>query len=169
MEASDATGNEPWIPMVSYGATNRAVYYEIQNMSLSASEVWRLGMRFVKEGGTNEDQIWTSPKLSINGRTLMPMRLQTNFQNFQLLLDATQNPFPNTIRVKLNPPAANTRLALLRIVDDQGRKVDYLSGGFEDFGFDCQWKIPVGAEWVRVTVHLVETRNFEFTARPTQQ
>lgn len=169
MEANDATGNEPWVPMVNYGATNGSVYYEMQNMNLSPSEIWRLRTRFVKQGPSSDDKTWTSPKLEVEGGTLSPMTLQTDFETFQLTLETTHAPFRNTIRLKLSPPAKNARLELSPILDDQGKRVEYESGGFEDFGFDAQWKIPARTEWVRFTIRLVETRDFEFMARPSRE
>jgi len=118
---------------------------------------------------TNDAQSWTSPELEVENGALVPMKLETNFDGFQLALQTTQSPFNDTIRLKLSPPSTNSRLLHPRIVDNQGRQVEYQSGGFEGFSFDAQWKIPIGAKWITVTTRLVEIRHFEFTARPTRQ
>ena len=164
MDATDATGNEPWFPMVTWGKTNGLAYYEVFAASLSPSEVWRLKMRFVKEH--REEPEWRSPDLAVETGKIVKTNFATNFQGGRLTVECLQNPFDNTVRCKLNPLPENTKLRLVEFVDNQGRQVEYASGGFEDSGIDAQWKIPTNAESVHFTVGLAETRSFEFFARP---
>ena len=168
MDARDATGNEPLSPKASHGATNGLVYYEIQNMDLSPSEVWRLRMRFVNETATDDSHTWTSPELAVQVGSLVTMSLETNLQTSGLSLATTQ-PFQNIIRLKLLPRSSNTRVSLPTIVDNLGRRAEYEVEGFEDFGSEAQWKIPARAKWVKISMRLLETRNFEFIAQPTRQ
>ena len=169
MEATDATANEPWVPMVTYGVTNNLAFYEIRGTSLSPSEVWKLRVRLAKEKEPAPKQVWTSPDLVVENGALSPVTLTTNLQTGPLTLECLQAPFHNTIRLNVNPLPKDTRLRLAEIVDNQGRKVEYASGGIGDSGFDAQWKIPAGAKWIRVSIRLVETRAFEFVAQPTRQ
>jgi hypothetical protein len=167
MKATDATGNEPWIPIADYRATNRLVTWEIQGASLSPTEVWQLRMRFFKEGDVASDPIWTSPKLVVQGGVLGDVNLKTNVQSYQIALECEQSHFRDTIRLKLDPVPKETRLSSPDIVDDQGRPVKYKSGSLSDSGFDAQWKIPEGAKWIQLKVRLADTRTFEFMAQPT--
>ncbi len=169
MEAIDATGNEPWVPMVTYEATNNLAAYEIQATSLSPSEVWKLRVRFAKERDSAPEKMWTSPDLAVEDGVVAPVSLTTNWQAGDLTLETSEDPFPKTIILRLYPLPDNTRLKVAEFVDDRGRKVEYEGGSFEDSGFHVKWKIPDKAAWVRITVRLVETRNFEYVAQPTRQ
>jgi hypothetical protein len=166
VETTDATGNEPQIPMVRHYATNRLVSYEMQRVSLSPSEVWRLRTRFCKEGNKAGEQIWTSPRLFLQGKVLANVNIATNIQSFKITLVCENSPFTNTIRLKLHPLPAETRLCFPEIVDNRGRAVTYKSGGIGDSGFDAQWKVPAEAEWIQLNLRLAQTRTFEFVARP---
>jgi hypothetical protein len=166
MGASDAAGNEPPIPMWGYGATNLLVWGEMQRVSLSPSEVWRLRTRFCKEGDKAGDQIWTSPRLPLQSGVLAKWNLTTNFPTYKLTLDCEHGKFGNTIRLNLDPLPKETRLCFPEIVDNLGRPVTYASGGIGDSGFDAQWKIPADAQWVQINLRLAKTRTFEFVAQP---
>jgi hypothetical protein len=167
MEASDATGNEAWVPMVNCDSSNGLVHYEIQCTSLSPSEAWRIQARFCEQGGPAAKQLWRSPELVVRDGALLATKLKTNVQSFLITLECEQSPFHNTIRLKLKTPPKDTHLRAPEIVDDQGRMATYESGGFGDSEFDAQWKLPDGAKWMTVRVSLAETRTIEFVARPT--
>jgi hypothetical protein len=167
MNATDATGNEPLFPMVTWGKTNGLAYYEIFAASLSPSEVWKLKMRFVKEH--REEPEWTSPDLAVETGKIVETNFATGFQGGRITLECFQSPFNNTVRCKLSPLPQNTKLRLVEFVDNEGHQVEYASGGFEDSGIDAQWKIPTNVASVHFTVGLAETRSFEFLARPTKE
>src|SRR6266496_4614783 len=101
-------------------------------------------MRFVKERDPNRKPSWISPDLEVEGGNLSPMNLTTNMQAGRITLECSQTPFPNTMRLKLDPPLKGARMHQAEIVDNRGRRVEYASGFMEDFGFDAQWKIPDG-------------------------
>ncbi len=162
MESSDATGNEPMAPMVDMQAPDGQVTYEIQGVSLSPTEAWRLKTRFSKDG----ELIWTSPRLVMEAGALAKVNLTTNIQPYKITLECEQTPFHNTIRAKLDPLPQETRLCFPEFVDNLGVPVTYESGWIGDAGFDAQWKIPVVAEWIQLRLRLAQTRTFEFVAQP---
>jgi hypothetical protein len=166
LESSDATGNEPRVPMLDMEATNGQENYEIQGVSLSPTEVWRMKTRFSKTGGNAGEQIWTSPRLAIQEGFLSKENLSTNIQSFKITLECEQAPFHDTVRVKLDPLPEATRLCFPEILDDQGRSVTYKSGTIGDSGFDAQWQIPKDAQWIQINLRLAQTRTFEFVAQP---
>ncbi len=163
IEATDATGNEPWYPAADSGATNGLFYYEIDGVGLSPSEVWRVRARFARSGTAQ----WTSPELPVRAGSLLPMSLSTNLQSLPITLACIQSLIYNTIVLKVADLPANAKLGKVEILDDQGRPSKYKSGGFSDSGFDAQWAIPVGAKWLKVSITLSETRAFDFLAKPT--
>ncbi|MSU59541.1 MAG: hypothetical protein EXS35_15450 [Pedosphaera sp.] len=169
LEARDATGNELWPAMVNFFATNGLSVYETVGARLSASEVWRLNVRFTRENEASPARVWVSPDLPVNNGSLIPLTLKTNFQSSQVTLRSTQSPFKNTIVLKFKPMPTNARIGLPGVVDDLGRKAEYEGGGFEDDGFEAQWKIPPGAKSLRVKIAWLETRDFKFLARPERE
>ncbi|HEX5221092.1 MAG TPA: hypothetical protein VFZ59_16125 [Verrucomicrobiae bacterium] len=169
MEATDATGNEPWVPMVNFQATNQQVFYEMQAVGLSATEVWKLKTRFTKTGDHNAERTWTSPELPVTNDTIEPVSIKTNWQAGVLVLETSDHPFPGNLRLDLAPLPDNAVLRLDEFVDDRGRSVTYEAGSMDDSGFHVRWKIPAGAKWVRVTMRLAETRTLKFLAQPTRQ
>ncbi len=152
--------------MVRHHATNGLVSYEMQRVSLSPTEVWRLRTRFCKEGNKAGEQIWTSPRLLLQGDVLAKVNFETNIQSSKIALVCENSPFTNTIRLKLDPLPAETRLCYPEIVDSRGRPVTYKSGVIGDSGFDAQWKVPADAAWIQLKLRLAQTRTFEFVARP---
>ena len=168
MQATDATGNEPWAPMVNYRASSNQVFYEIQVVNLSPTEVWKLQTRFAKAGDQTTDGVWTSPKLPVVDGRVEPTNLRTNWHDGVLTLKTSNDPFPDYLHLKLDPLPTNAVWRLGEFLDDQGRKVTYTSGFLDDSGFEVHWKIPDGAAWIRVTMRLVETRTVEFIAQPTR-
>lgn len=166
IDASDATGNEPWFSKVDYGTTNGLVYYNAQGTSLSSDEVWRLRVRFAKEKAPAAAAKWASPPLAVKSGNVLPAKLTNTFLSGQLTLECSQRPFRNTIRLNLAPLPENTRVGQIEIIDNDGRKAPYASGFVGDHGFDAQWGIPSDAESVKVTIGLVETRSLEFVAQP---
>jgi hypothetical protein len=168
VDATDATGNEPWHFIVNYGFTNGLAGYERQGTILSPSEVWKLRVRLAKERGATALAKWTSAPLTVSAGRLPPVKLATNLQSSQLVLECSHVPFPNTMRLNLNPLPRNVRVGQIEIVDDQGHKAGYAGGFVGDAGFDGQWEIPAGAKSVRVTFGLVETRFVEFVVQPAR-
>jgi hypothetical protein len=159
--ASDATGNEATMFMVDARATNTLVYFEMQGTSLSPSEVWRVRARFPWPG----KPLWTSPELPVQAGSVLPMNLSTNAESLAITLASTQSSFPNTIALDVGQLPANAKVSS-DIVDDRGGQAKYKSGFFSDSGFDVQWEIPSGAKWLKVSVSLVKTHDFEFLAQP---
>jgi len=166
MEATDATGNEGSFQIINYGATNGFIYYDAQCSSLSPSEVWRLRMRFIKERELAPDRMWVSPDLPVRNGVLLPAKLTTNLQSCDVTLECSTR---NMIRSKLIPKPKDTRLRLVDIVENRGASLEHLGGSFGDYEFEGQWKIPPGAESIRITIGLVEMRHFEFLAQPVRQ
>lgn len=169
MEATDATGNEPWVPMVNYSATNNRVFYEMQVVNLSPTEVWRLKTRFVNAGDKAIAQVWTSPQMEVENGVVSHFDLKTNWHESVLTLKTSNYPFPENLNLDLYPLPTNSVLRLAEFVDDQGRNVTYQAGGFSDSGFEAHWQIPAGAQWVQVSIRLVETRQVEFLAQPVRR
>jgi hypothetical protein len=166
LETVDATGNEPQMPMWRYDATNRQVSCEMQRVSLSPSEVWRLKTRFSKMGNNAGDKVWTSPRLFLQGTNLSKIDLATNLVSYTITLACERSQFGNTVRLNMDPLPEATRLCFPEIVDDQGRPVRYQSGTIGDSGFDAQWKILKDAQWIQINLRLAKTRTFEFMAQP---
>ncbi|HKS37661.1 MAG TPA: hypothetical protein VJW76_10760 [Verrucomicrobiae bacterium] len=166
MEATDATGNEAEFPIINYAATNGVISYDAQGTSLSPSEVWRLRMRFLRQKDFAPDQMWTSPDLPVGNGVLLPANLTTNFRSGQLTVKCSAG---NTIDLKLMPQPKDARVRLVGIVDNRGNKVEHTSGGFGDYSFNAQWKIPPSSESIRITIGLAEMRHFEFLALPARQ
>jgi hypothetical protein len=169
MEATDATGNEPWVPMVNYSATNNQVLYEMQVVNLSPTEVWKLKTRFVNAGDKTAARAWTSPRIEVLNGKVLPFNLKTNWRDGTLTFETSDYPFPDNLRLDLSPLPTNAVMRLVEFVDDQGRPVTYQAGGFSDSGFEALWQIPSGANWITVTMLLAETRHVEFRAQPTRQ
>ncbi len=161
--ATDATGNEGDFAIIDGGATNGAVYLEMQGTSLNPSEAWRLKLRFARECEGDPRRVWTSPALPVRYGSLLPATVITNFLGGALRVDGLPH---DTIRIKLTPMPSQTRLQLIAIEDDRGRRLEGAGGSFHDDGFDAQWTIPPGARAIRLTLGLAETRDFEFLARP---
>jgi hypothetical protein len=63
----------------------------------------------------------------------------------------------------------NTRLRLVEIRDDQGRKWDLNYGYLNDSGFQVMSRHAVVPAWAKITIRLVETRTFEYVVQPTRQ
>lgn len=166
LEMSDATGNEPWFPALSIQATNHLTIYEIAGTSLSPSEVWRLRVRFAKEKDPDSKRTWSSPAVAVTNGGLETMDLTTNLENIRVTFSCSKTQFDNTIHLRVHPQPRDSKLQRPEIIDDRGRTVRFQSSIFDD-GFDAQLAIPDGAEWIKVTTGLAETREFEFVARPT--
>ena len=130
------------------------------------SEVWRLRMRFIKERELAPDRMWVSPDLPVRNGVLLPAKLTTNLQSCDVTLECSTR---NMIRSKLIPKPKDTRLRLVDIVENRGASLEHLGGSFGDYEFEGQWKIPPGAESIRITIGLVEMRHFEFLAQPVRQ
>jgi hypothetical protein len=155
--------------MVNYSATNNQVFYEMQVVNLSPTEVWKLKTRFVNAGDQAAAPAWTSPRMEVVNDVVSPFNLKTNWQNGTLTLETSNYPFPENLNLNLYPLPTNTVLQLAEFVDDRGRKVTYQAGSFSDSGFEVHWLIPAGAKWVQVSMRLVETRQVEFLAQPVRQ
>jgi hypothetical protein len=166
-EATDATGNELFYAGVNISATNRLVSYSISGGNLSPSEVWRMRVRFDKLRNPEGKLTWTSPELAVRDGVLEAVDLTTNLESFRITLSCSKTRGDNTIRLKMDPPPKNTLMRWAEIVDDRGRTVKYGSGSIEDSALDAQWRIPDGAEWIKITTSLWETRELEFVAQPT--
>jgi hypothetical protein len=163
MEATDATGNEADFGNINYAATNGV--WDGQGTSMNPSEVWRLRTSFTRHKDFAPEQMWASPDLPVRNGSLLPANLTTNFQSFQLSVEASGW----TVRAKLSPKPKDAKLRLVEIVDNRGTKVEPTGGLFFYSEFDVQWKIPADAESIRIAIALAEMRHFEFFAQPVRQ
>ena len=123
-------------------------------------------MRFTREKDFAPDRVWKSPDLSARDGVLLPVSHVLNFQSAQLMVTCSGR---NSIRAKLNPKLKDFRLHLVEIVDNRGRPLEHLGGSFGDYEFDGLWKIPTGAESIKLTLGLAEMRHVEFIAQPVRQ
>lgn len=162
LEAVDATGNEGSFQVIDYGATNGLVFYDAQGSSLSPSEVWRLRMRFSHEKDLSDDQVWTSPALSVPHESSLSTSISTHFQNYEVTMQLEDD----TVDLKLSPGPANAQLRLVAIVDNRGLPVERLGGSLEDDGFVSILKLRPDVESIRVTISLCPSLDFEFLAKP---
>jgi hypothetical protein len=162
MEAVDATGNEGSFQVVDYGATNGLVFYDAQGSSLSPSEVWRLRMRFSHEKDLPDDQVWTSPALSVPPASSLSTSISTHFQNYRVTMQLEDA----TVDLKLSPAPTNAQLRLVEIVDNRGLPVERLGGSLDDDGFVSILKLRPEVESIRVTISLCPTLDLEFFAKP---
>jgi len=174
IEATDATGNQPAVHIFNYSSPQLLPTYSTHDMSLNPSEVWKLQLRLLKEKDTPPDRVWTSPELALG--TGVPTIQSTNWQTGLLTFETRIYPPSGSdirsdirIRAKLNPLPKNTRLRLVEIVDNQGRKWDLDCNYMNDSRFQVMSSHSVVPAWIKITVRLVETRTFEYVAQPTRQ
>jgi hypothetical protein len=174
IEASDATGNQPAVPIFNYPSPQLLAAYSTHDMSLNPSEVWKLQLRLLKEKDSTPERVWTSPELALG--TGVSTSQTTNWQTGRLTFETRIYPPSGPdirsrldILAKLNPLPKNTRLRLVEIVDNQGRKWDLNYGYLNDSGFQVMSSHSVVPSWAKITIRLVETRTFEYVVQPTRQ
>jgi hypothetical protein len=121
-----------------------------------------LRIRFSYEEGLPDDQVWTSPALSVPQGSSLSTSISTHFQNYEVTLQLEDG----TVDLKLSPAPTNAQLRLVEIVDNRGLPVERLGGSLDDDGFVSILKLRPEVESIRVTFSLCPTLDFEFLAKP---
>ncbi|MDB6111641.1 MAG: hypothetical protein JWR69_3391 [Pedosphaera sp.] len=186
IEVSDATGNR-WSPGPGPASISLAHEGETEEIIFPGAlwpgeSAWKLRVEFSRMAGFDADELWTVRGVMVPGATqTITLDNATTIHDTKLTLLAITGenakqlglmrwealPKHANISIHADPIPKGRRLALVKVVDDQGREVDVQPGtdwsqGENVFGLT----IPQDAKLLDCTFALHKSRFVEFLAKP---
>ena len=188
---ADATGNL-WSPYLDFlkqdfdWTTNCTV--EFFGALWPGENAWKLDAEFVRISGFNPDELWEAPPMPLPGPGLVT-DLTNSWQHDGVTVQLVSVASPNTdhaggfkwiakwwgedkskvfsIALQISPELKNRRLSVARVLDQDGREVEVVQHGNQDYPQQALFLKPVeAARELRLTFALQQSRFVQFLARP---
>jgi hypothetical protein len=184
LSIADATGNS-WKASLEdppNPPAGQKLFAEFVDPLWPSEPAWKLRVEFSRTNGFAPDELWTLadvPVPATNQEVTLDISHETNTTMLYILKirgDGAEmtEPFRSlastrTVSLVVGFKSTDHRLALVSVVDDQGRMIPFRRqfpsyDDFYSFGLD----VPEGATTVNATFAIHRSRFVEFTAKPRQ-
>ena len=188
---SDATGNR-WFPYLDFvkqefdWTTNGTV--EFFGALWPGENAWRLDVEFVRTGGFSPDELWDVPPIRLPAPGLLTDLTNSwhhdgvTVQLVALASPTTDHPggfkwiakwwgeeknMVYSLALKVSPELKDHRLSVARVLDQEGREVEVVQHGNQDYAEQALFLKPgETARELKLTFAMQRSRFLQFLARP---